>query len=79
MLQVLDESLHLHLALLLSTSHADVVTEVLLAFDAELGPQVLHERIHEEAETCLLTVFVEDFEKVGCDLSKVISHWNLDG
>ena len=53
MLQVLDESLDLHLALLLGTGHADVVTEVLLAFGSELRPEVLDEGIDEEAKTGL--------------------------
>ena len=53
MLQVLDESLDLHLALFLSAGHANIIAEVLLAFGSELRPQVLYEGIDEEAKTGL--------------------------
>ena len=54
MLQVLDESLDLHLALLLSVGHANIIAEVLFAFGAELRPQELHEGIDEEAKARFL-------------------------
>ena len=78
MLQVLDESLDLHFALLLRASHANVVAEVLLAFRPELGPEELDKGIDEEGKARFLRIFIEDFEKVRGDLGQVVSHRCLD-
>ena len=78
MLQVLDESLDLHFALLLCTSYANVVAEVLLAFGSELCPEELNEGIDEERKARFLRIFVEDFEKVRGYLSQVVSHRCFD-
>ena len=78
MLQVLDESLDLHFALLLRTGHANVVAEVLLAFGPELGPEELNKGIDEERKARFLRIFIEDFEKVRAYVSQVVTHRCLD-
>jgi len=72
--KIFEEFLHFQSALLLRADIFDVILEVHVTYALELSPEVLNERVCEKLQSRLLTVFVEDVEKLGSDVLQERAH-----